>query len=275
MSNEKLTLRDRNLILVSLSINLFVWHFPSVHLQDWRWYFGGLHSTWFSADSNWPHQQDLLSLRYEKPEALETSAGSSYGKMDQPHWRNFAEIFFNKNNWRSVMWNMKNIRGNPTEEVYPDYCVGFIYTVLRETALGTEDIGYYCYHHWLCFSSGTGLTGLNREIEAESLLGGLSDHRIPSEDDLTWPCGMLWTAELLLSLLSYIGRVWHLSARSGIHTSATAPSSASSGPCSILSCWRPPAPRTPSSSTFTILVFSSASSVSSWFTSIWRQYSGM
>ena len=41
---------------------------------------------------------------------------------------------------------MKNIRGNLTDKVYPDYCLGFIYTMLAETGLGRDcNIKYY-YH---------------------------------------------------------------------------------------------------------------------------------
>ena len=31
---------------------------------------------------------------------------------------------------------MKNIRANLTDKVYPDYCVGFLYSMLPDTALG-------------------------------------------------------------------------------------------------------------------------------------------
>ena len=31
---------------------------------------------------------------------------------------------------------MKNIRANLTDKVYPDYCVGFLYSMVPDTALG-------------------------------------------------------------------------------------------------------------------------------------------
>ena len=33
---------------------------------------------------------------------------------------------------------MKNIRANLTDKVYPDYCVGFLYSMVPDTALGSH-----------------------------------------------------------------------------------------------------------------------------------------
>ena len=68
---------------------------------------------------------------------------------------------------------MKNIPANITDPVYPDYCVGFLYTMMPDTALGNYRIIIIIIIitiiNSMYFSSGTNLTGSRRKIDAKHL----------------------------------------------------------------------------------------------------------
>ena len=66
---------------------------------------------------------------------------------------------------------MKNIPANVTDTVYPDYCVGFLYTMLPDTALGNYQIIIIIIIiiSSMYFSTGTNLTGCRRKIDAKHL----------------------------------------------------------------------------------------------------------
>ena len=65
---------------------------------------------------------------------------------------------------------MKNIRANLTDKVYPDYCVGFLYSMLPDTALGIHSQIILIIISSMSFSSGTNLSGQGRKINAKNLL---------------------------------------------------------------------------------------------------------
>ena len=80
---------------------------------------------------------------------------------------------------------MKNIRANLTDTVYPDYCVGFLYTMLPETALGTvRSLLLSLSLALISFSTCTNLSGGSRTINAKNLFWRLLDNWLPQEEDL-------------------------------------------------------------------------------------------
>lgn len=79
---------------------------------------------------------------------------------------------------------MKNIRANITDTIYPDYCVGFLYTMLPDTALGTRLDNFHSHYSSVSFSTGANLSRCGRKIYAKNLFWRLLDNRLPSEEDL-------------------------------------------------------------------------------------------
>ena len=112
---------------------------------------------------------------------------------------------------------MKNIRANLTDKVYPDYCVGFLYSMLPDTALGIHIHSQIILIiiSSMSFSSGTNLSGQGRKINAKNLFWGLLDNRLPQEEDLCLSAAGMFRllAELLdlfyfQSLLPLAGHIW-------------------------------------------------------------------